>query len=275
MRGPLAFLFIASVFFSVYAPAKAPAAPKPKLLPTANAATSAKPLSAECATYVEELTETQLTPALVKKFREEYLAEHFTELLDEFGHLWNFVHQKWLGADKSDKKVILDFRRDWRQRLWYHKKDSEYERQRGLADLRDEYRGRFKKFAEKHFVTEPWGTRGWAFQIRKGMGDVVFPHGSVIELEDGELAVARHSKIRLPEEMGGFILHLSIHNDVYASKIKVVSQRGNFRFKKPTMHEILESARRWAKVDENDKNYDTNEDRLALMLDQRFERCNF
>ena len=236
-------------------------------------AASAKSNRADCATYEEELQEAKLSLPLVKQFREDYLRESYTSLLDQFAHLWNFVHNKWIQADEAEKKVIRDFRRDWRQKLWYHQKDDPYTRERGLAELRDEYRERFKKFAQKHFVTEPWGLRGWGFQVRKGIGDVVFPVGSVIELEDGELTVARYAKVRLAEEMGGFIMNLVIRNDVYASKIKVVSQRGNFRFKTPATAEILESARRWSTPDDADPEFDKNEDRLELLLDERFERC--
>jgi hypothetical protein len=227
----------------------------------------------DCSTYDEELAELKLNRKLVDSFRKDYLMEHTKELLDQFMHLWNHVHKVWEQASPGDKKFVADFRNDWRQRVWYHKKDDAFTRETGLADLRDEYRIRFKSFVEKYFVTERFHSRGWSFQIRKGEGGIVFPVGSVIELEDGELSVARNSRLKLPDEMGGFILHLKIRNDVYASKIKVVSQRGNFRSKSPDPKEVLESARRWARVDDNDPKFEVNEDRLELLLDPRFERC--
>ena len=212
---------------------------------------------------------------LVRRFREEYLREHYTELLGLYDQLWNHVYQVWFKADEDDKKVITDFRRDWRQKIWYHQKDDAYTRERGLAELRNSYKERFKKFAEKYFVVEPYGDRGWAFYVRRGQGGVVFPPGSVIELDDGELSIARYSRIRVGKEFGGFILHLKIANDIYASKIKVVSQKGNFHSKAPAMDEILTTARKNSYVDDDDPDFDANEDRLELLLDERFVRCGF
>lgn len=230
---------------------------------------------ADCDAYEPELKEAKLDRAAVKRFREDYLFEHYTELLGAFDMFWNHVYQTWLKADEAGKQVIVDFRRDWRQRVWYHQKDDAYTRETGMKALREEYKPRFKKFAEKYFIIEPFpfALNPYAWQVRRGQADVVFPPGSVIELEDGELSVARYSRVQLPKDLGGFILHLKIRNDVYASRIKQVSQRGNYHLKQPEMNEVLASARRWSKVDDDDADHDRNEDRLELLLDERFERC--
>lgn len=228
----------------------------------------------DCSTYDEELAELKISRTRVERFRQQYLDEHFRNLLDDYLLAWNILFDVWSQGTLSDRRFIHAFRQDYRYLRWYHKRDDQLTFAEALAELQDKYKTELRKFAERHFVVEPWDRYGRQLALRRlKRGNRVLPVGTILELADGELVLSRYGKLKVDEEFGGFILDFRVRNDVYASQTGVVARRENLRNKSPSPAEVLLSARQSATVSEASRDFNNNEIRLALFLDPRFENC--
>lgn len=226
-----------------------------------------------CGDYRDALTDYKFSLPLVRDFRRDLLNEHYTFLLERYGEFWNFIRHAWLTAPVSQKAFIQKYREEHRYTKWYLRGTDRIEQQETYAKLKDKYKEPFRRFVEAHFNAKPFGRFGWAYEIRNGKNGKVFPYGSVVELAEGELMISRHARIKINEKYGGFHIVVKIRNDLNGSLIRVVPHRGNFRAKTPRLTEVVRSARRWTEVYDDEVDIDTKEQKLGLLLDQRYDHC--
>lgn len=226
-----------------------------------------------CMRYRDNLSDYQYSLDTVKRFRRDLITEHYTTLLERYGEFWNYVRERWLSISLIEKQFLTKFKREYLYLNQYLTGTDRVERDRKITALKDKYKEQFSDFAQKNFSAKKFDIEGWAYAIRNGRAGSVFPYGSVIEMGDGELMISRYARIQLNPEFGGFTIVAKIENDINGSLVQVVSSRGNFRAQRPSEVEMLASARRWTRVYREENELDEKEQRLRLLLDERYEHC--